>query len=72
MHEMTLPEVLNDPLIRQLRRADKVSMHAFTTLLREAAARGERQAELKPAAARRHASSGTSPKFNSAMEEAAG
>ena len=32
MREMTLPEVLSDPLIRQLMRADKVSIHAFTTL----------------------------------------
>jgi hypothetical protein len=71
MREMTLPEVLSDPLIRQLMRADRVSMQAFTTLLRETAARVEEQAELKRAAARRHASNGTSPKFSSAMEEEA-
>lgn len=47
MREMTLPEVLSDPLIRQLMRADKVSLQAFKTLLREVAARVEKQAEVK-------------------------
>ncbi|MGV8936119.1 MAG: hypothetical protein ACOH2J_03290 [Allorhizobium sp.] len=36
-NDMTMCEVLGDPLIRQLRRADGVSLIAFATLLETAA-----------------------------------
>ncbi|AJD45206.1 hypothetical protein C9413_02030 [Rhizobium sp. SEMIA 4085] len=44
MRDMTMSEVLTDPLIRQLMRADRVSLDAFATLLREAAARVDARA----------------------------
>ena len=69
MRDMTMPEVLSDPLIRQLMRADRVSLHAFTTLLREAAERAEEQAERKVAIAGPHANISASPKSNAVMQE---
>lgn len=71
MREMTLPEVLSDPLIRQLMRADKVSLQAFKALLREAAARVEEEADVKAAAAHQHTSDGASPKINPILQEEA-
>ncbi|APO78759.1 hypothetical protein AM571_PC01023 (plasmid) [Rhizobium etli 8C-3] len=44
MRDMTISEMLSDPLIRQLLRADRVSLDFFATLLREAAARVHAQA----------------------------
>ncbi len=44
MRDMTMSEILSDPLIRQLMRADRVSLDVFATLLREAAARVDAQA----------------------------
>ncbi|SCW81446.1 hypothetical protein SAMN02927900_05237 [Rhizobium mongolense subsp. loessense] len=44
MRDMTISEILCDPLIRQLMRADRVSLDVFATLLREAAARADAQA----------------------------
>jgi hypothetical protein len=44
MSDMTMSEILCDPLIRQLMRADRVSLDVFATLLREAAARADAQA----------------------------
>lgn len=38
MHEMTPSEMLKDPLIRQMLRADKISLASFAALL-DAAAR---------------------------------
>ena len=38
MHEMTPSEMLKDPLIRQMLRADKISLTSFAALL-DAAAR---------------------------------
>lgn len=38
MHEMTPSEMLRDPLIRQMLRADKISLTSFAALL-DAAAR---------------------------------
>lgn len=38
MHEMTTSEMLKDPLIRQMLRADKISLASFAALL-DAAAR---------------------------------
>ena len=38
MHEMTPSEMLKDPLIRQMLRADKISLATFAALL-DAAAR---------------------------------
>lgn len=38
MHEMTPSEMLRDPLIRQMLRADKISLATFAALL-DAAAR---------------------------------
>ena len=38
MHEMTPSEMLRDPLIRQMLRADKISLASFAALL-DAAAR---------------------------------
>lgn len=38
MHEMTASDMLRDPLIRQMLRADKISLAAFAILL-DAAAR---------------------------------
>ena len=35
--EMTIPEVLRDPLIRQMLRADRISLGAFAALLAGAA-----------------------------------
>lgn len=37
MQDMTMSEVLKDPLIRQMLRADKVSLGAFAQLLENAA-----------------------------------
>lgn len=37
MQDLTMSEVLKDPLIRQVLRADKVSLGAFAMLLEEAA-----------------------------------
>jgi hypothetical protein len=37
MHDLTLSEVLKDPLIRQMLRADKVSLSEFAVLLDRAA-----------------------------------
>lgn len=39
MQDMTISEVLRDPLIRQMLRADKVSLGDFATLLEDAASR---------------------------------
>ena len=39
INDMTMCEVLGDPLIRQLRRADGVSLVAFADLLQSAANR---------------------------------
>jgi hypothetical protein len=33
MHEMTPSEMLKDPLVRQMLRADKISLAAFAALL---------------------------------------
>lgn len=37
MHDMTMSEVLKDPLIRQMLRADRVSLGVFAELLENAA-----------------------------------
>ena len=37
--EMTIPEVLRDPLIKQMLRADRVSLGVFASLLADAARR---------------------------------
>ncbi len=37
--ELTIADVLNDPLIRQVMRADRVSVTGMTNLLRDAAHR---------------------------------
>jgi hypothetical protein len=37
MHDMTMSEVLKDPLIRQMLRADKISLGVFAELLQTAA-----------------------------------
>lgn len=39
MQDMTISEVLRDPLIRQMLRADKVSLGTFAALLENAALR---------------------------------
>jgi hypothetical protein len=39
MHEMTTSEMLRDPLVRQMLRADKVSLASFASLLDSAARR---------------------------------
>lgn len=50
MHEMTASEMLKDPLIRQMLRADKISLAHFATLLDNAARRQARRAgEAGPA-----------------------
>jgi hypothetical protein len=37
VHDMTMSEVLKDPLIRQMLRADKISLGVFAELLQAAA-----------------------------------
>ncbi|PKA43346.1 hypothetical protein [Rhizobium sullae] len=44
MRDMTMSEILSDPLIRQLMRADRVSLDVLATLLRDAAERVDAQA----------------------------
>jgi hypothetical protein len=39
MHDMTQSEMLRDPMIRQILRADKISVAAFAALLDAAARR---------------------------------
>jgi hypothetical protein len=45
MQDVTMSEVLRDPMIRQMLRADGISLTAFTRLLQNAA---RNQAELQP------------------------
>jgi hypothetical protein len=44
MYEMTASEMLRDPLIRQMLRADKISLATFATLLDTEAKRQARHA----------------------------
>jgi len=46
MHELSISEALNDPLIRQMLRADKISLDTFAQLLDKAAK--ERKRRLAP------------------------
>jgi hypothetical protein len=50
MRDMTMSEILSDPLIRQLMRADRVSLDVFATLLRDTAERVDAQANKSMAA----------------------
>ncbi|QWW69957.1 hypothetical protein [Rhizobium sp. WYJ-E13] len=53
MNEMTASEMLRDPLIRQVLRADRISLASFATLLDTASrrqARGHETAGPQPAA----------------------
>jgi len=50
INDMTMCEVLGDPLIRQLRRADGVSLVAFADLLQSAASRRNGAAPLDQSA----------------------
>ncbi len=51
MHEMTPSEMLKDPLIRQMLRADKISLASFAALLDAAARRNARPASVSSFAA---------------------
>lgn len=44
MHEMTPSEMLRDPMIRQMLRADRISLASFEALLDAAARRHARSA----------------------------
>ncbi len=44
MHEMTASDMLRDPLIRQILRADRISLASFATLLDTEARRLARRA----------------------------
>ena len=44
MHEMTPSEMLRDPMIRQMLRADKISLASFAALLDAAARQNARPA----------------------------
>ena len=44
MHEMTASDMLRDPLIRQLLRADRISLASFAALLDAASQRQARRA----------------------------
>lgn len=58
MQDLSMSEVLKDPLIRQMLRADKVSLGAFAVLLEKAAQeRGRRFAVIDWEARRRAAAS---------------
>ncbi len=50
--DLTIAEVLKDPLIRQVMRADRISVTGMATLLQDAARRQERAlpADLAPIA----------------------
>ncbi|WSH66230.1 hypothetical protein U8Q05_07100 [Rhizobium ruizarguesonis] len=54
MHEMTTSDMLRDPLIRQMLRADKISLASFAILLDTAARRQVRDAGTHCAAAAHH------------------
>lgn len=49
MKEMTASDMLRDPLIRQMLRADRISLAAFATLLDTASRRLARRAGENPA-----------------------
>ncbi|CAH0342545.1 hypothetical protein [Rhizobium sp. CECT 9324] len=46
MHDLSISEALSDPLIRQMLRADKISLDTFAQLLDKAAR--ERKRRLAP------------------------
>jgi hypothetical protein len=48
MKEMTASDMLRDPLIRQMLRADRISLAAFATLLDTASRRLARRADENP------------------------
>ncbi|MGO7211264.1 hypothetical protein ACC817_05600 [Rhizobium ruizarguesonis] len=54
MHEMTTSDMLRDPLIRLMLRADKISLASFAILLDTAARRQTRDAGTHRAAAAHH------------------
>ncbi len=58
--DLTIAEVLKDPLIRQVMRADRISVTGMATLLQDAARRQERalSVNLAPIA---HAASSSMP-----------
>ncbi len=55
--DLTIAEVLKDPLIRQVMRADRISVTGMATLLQDAARRQERALSVNLAPIARAASS---------------
>ena len=47
IHEMTIADTLRDPLIRQVMKADGVSLQDMEKLLRDTAARARRHREVE-------------------------
>ena len=70
MTELTMSEVLKDPLIRLLLRADKISMGEFAQILEAAASRRNRDLSKLGPADRKRVAAQTNANFNSTQSTA--